>query len=87
MLFIYFVYIISLFALLLYHAVLTNLHRGQNGRLSPDDIFRCIFVCEKLVFWSNFTGVCSKRQVNNNPALVQIMAYRQEDFLQYADPT
>ena len=49
---------------------------GQNGRHFADDIFRCIFMNEKLCIlmkiWLKFVP---KGPIDNNPALVQIMAW------------
>ena len=49
---------------------------GQNGRHSADDIFLCIFVnemfCNLLQISLKFVP---KGQIDNNPALVYIMAW------------
>ena len=48
---------------------------GQNGRHFADDIFKCIFLNEKLCILIRislkFVSMCP---INNIPALVQIMA-------------
>ena len=49
---------------------------GQNGRLFADDVFRCIFVNEKFFIWVKISlKFVTKGPVDNNPALVQIMAW------------
>ena len=50
----------------------------QNGRYYPDDIFKCIFLNERhfLLIRISQTFV-SKDPINNNTALVQLMARRQ----------
>ena len=50
---------------------------GQNGRLFADDIFRCIFVNENFCILINISlKFVPKGPIDNNPALVQIMAWR-----------
>ena len=59
------------------HFMGTNitLRQRQNGRHFPDDIFKCIFLNEKdwisNTIWLKFVN---KGPINNNTALVQIMA-------------
>ena len=49
----------------------------QNGRPFADDIFRCIFVNEKFCIWIKISlKLIPKGPIGNNPALVQIMAWR-----------
>ena len=49
---------------------------GQHGHLFADNIFRCIFMNEKLCILIKISlkFVC-QGQIDNNPALVQIMAW------------
>ena len=52
-------------------ALVTPLLPGQDGRLFADDIFRCIFVNEKLcVFMEMSLKFVPKGPIVNNPALV-----------------
>ena len=49
---------------------------GQNGCHFTDDIFRCIFVNEKIcIFIEISLKFVPKGPIHNNPALVQIMAW------------
>ena len=50
---------------------------GQNGRHFADDVLKCIFVNENccVLIEISLKYVC-KVPINNNPALVQIMAWR-----------
>ena len=49
---------------------------GQNGRLFADDIFRCIFVNEQFCFFIKISlKFVPKSPIDNNPALVKIMAW------------
>ena len=51
---------------------------GQNGRHFADDIFRCIFMNEKICILIKISlKFVPKGPIDNNPALVQIMAWRQ----------
>ena len=50
---------------------------GQNGSFFVDDIFRCIFVNEKFCILVKISlKIILKGPIDNNPALVQIMAWR-----------
>ena len=54
-----------------------TLRPRQNSRHFPDDIFKCVFLNENV--WISIEislKFVSKGQINNNPALVQIMAWR-----------
>ena len=56
---------------------LNALKPKQNGRLFPDDIFKCIFFNENV--WISIKippKFVPKGSINNIPALVQIMAWR-----------
>ena len=59
------------------HPGVNTLSPRQNGRHFPDDIFNCIFLNEN-VWISNGISLkfVPKGQINNIPALVQIMAWR-----------
>ena len=50
----------------------------QNGCHFTDDIFRCIFVNEKICILIKISlKFVAKGPIDNNPALVEIMAWRQ----------
>ena len=50
----------------------------QNSRYFADDIFRCILVNEKLCILNKISlKLIPKGPIDNNPALVQIMVWRQ----------
>ena len=54
-----------------------SLKPRQNGRLFPDDIFKCIFVNDNVLIPMKISlKFVPKGPVNNIPALVQIMACR-----------
>ena len=56
---------------------LTHWGRYKNGRQFPDDIFKCIFVDEKVwIFLKISLKFVSKFRIYNIPALAQIMAWR-----------
>ena len=59
------------------HPLPTHTHTpGQNGRHFADDISRCIFVNEKFCILIKISlKFVPKGPINNNPALVQIMAW------------
>ena len=49
---------------------------GQNGRLFADDIFRCIYTNEKFCILVKISlNLVRKGPNDNNPALVQVMAW------------
>ena len=57
--------------------IVNTLRPRQNGRHFPDDIFKCIFLNENI--WISIKislKFVPKGPINNNPALVQIMAWR-----------
>ena len=68
--------------------VLVNTLRPiQNGRLLADDIFTCIFLNEKV--WISIKislTFVPKGPINNIPALVQIMAWRQPGDKPLSEP-
>ena len=52
------------------------LRSAQNGHLMWDDIFKCIFVNEKFRIWIEISlNFVPKGPIDNNPALVKIMAW------------
>ena len=60
------------------HNQFNTLRPRQNGRHFPDDIFKCIFLNENV--WISIKislKFVPKVPINNIPALVQIMAWRQ----------
>ena len=57
---------------------LITLRPRQNGRHLPDDIFKCIFLNGNLRFFIKISlKFVPKGPINNIPALVQTMAWRQ----------
>ena len=55
-----------------------TLRPRQNGRRFPDDIFKCIFLNENARISIKISlKFVPKGPINNIPALVQIMAWRQ----------
>ena len=60
---------------------------GQNGRHFADDIFRCIFVNEKFcVFVKISLKFVPKGLIDNNPALVLIMASCRKGYKPLSEP-
>ena len=54
---------------------LTPLRPRHNGRHFPDDIFKCIFLNENVYISIKISlKFASRGEINNNPALVKIMA-------------
>ena len=50
---------------------------GQHGRRLEDDIFRCIFVNENICILLKMSlKFVPRGPIDNNPVLVQIMAWR-----------
>ena len=51
---------------------------GQNGHHFADDTLKCIFIMKTFVFWLIKLSLkfVSKGAIDNNPTLVQIMAWR-----------
>ena len=59
----------------------------QSGRLFADDIFRCIFVNEKFCILVEISlKFIPKGPIDNNPALVQIMAWRRTSDKPLSEP-
>ena len=57
----------------------------QNGRHFAADTFKCIFVNENLFFQISLKFV-PKGPINNKPALVQLMAWRQTGDMPLPEP-
>ena len=59
----------------------------QDGRHFPDDMFKCIFLSENIsiVIYISLKFV-PKSQINNIPALVEIMACRQPGDKPLSEP-
>ena len=66
---------------------INTLRPRQNGRHFADDIFKCIFLNENV--WISI-GISLKfvprGPINNIPALVQIMAWRQSGYKPLSEP-
>ena len=64
-----------------------TLRLRQDGRLFPDDIFKCIFFSEnvQILIKISLTFV-PKAPINNIPALVQIMAWRRSGNKPLSEP-
>ena len=71
-----------------YNLILLNtLRPRQDGRYFPDDIFKCIFLNENV--WISITiplKFIPKGPTNNNPALIQIMAWCQPGDKPLSEP-
>ena len=68
-------------------AVINTLRPIQNGRHFADDIFKCIFLNENA--WISLKislKFVPKGPINNNPALVQIMAWRRSGDKPLSEP-
>ena len=59
------------------HQCINSCPPEQNGRHFADDVFRCIFMNEKFSILNKISlKIVAKGPIDNNPALVQIMAWR-----------
>ena len=64
-----------------------TLRPRQNGRHFPDDIFKCIFLNEKVLILIKISlKLIPKGSINNIPALVQIMAWRRPGDKPLSEP-
>ena len=64
-----------------------TLRPRQDGRLFPDDIFKCIFLNENAwILLEILLKFVPKVQINNIPALVQIMAWRRSGDKPLSEP-
>ena len=63
---------------------INTLRPGQHGRHFADDIFTCIFINENFCILIKFSlKYVRKDPIDNNPALVQIMAWRRHYLNQW----
>ena len=68
-------------------ACLNSLRLRQNGRCFPDDIFKCFFLTDNVWILINISlKFVPKGQINNIPALVQIMAWCRPDDKPLSEP-
>ena len=66
---------------------INSCHPPRNGRHFADDIFKCIFVNEKFCILNGFSRkFVPKSLINNIPALVEIMAWRQSGDKPISEP-
>ena len=66
---------------------LNTLRPRQNGRHTPDDVFRCIFLNENLWIWIKIPlKFVPEGPINNIAALVQIMAWRRPGDKPLSEP-
>ena len=87
------IYIYMCVLQLLIHALtstaifINTLRPRQNGRHFADDIFKCIFSNENAWISLKFSlKFVPKGPINNNPALVQIMAWRRSGDKPLSEP-
>ena len=67
--------------------LLNTLRPRQDGRHFADDIFKCIFFNENGCILITFSLKCiCKGAIDNNPALVQIMAWRRSGDKPLSEP-
>ena len=64
---------------------INTLRPRQNGRHFPDDIFNCFFLNENVSILISLKFV-SKGQINNVPALVQIVAWQRPGDKPLSEP-
>ena len=66
---------------------LNTLRPRQNGCHFPDDIFKCIFLNDNVWIWiKSSLKFVPRGLINNIPALVQIMAWRQPGDKPLSEP-
>ena len=66
---------------------INTLRPRQNGRHFPDDIFKCIFLNKNVWIPIKISlQFVPKGPINNNPALVQIMAWRRPGGKPLSEP-
>ena len=64
-----------------------TLRPGQNGRRFPDDIFNCIFLNENVGLSLKISlEFIPNIRINNNPSLVQLMAWRRPGDKPISEP-
>ena len=67
--------------------LVNTLRPRQDGRLFPDDILKCIFLNEnELISIKISLKFVHKGPINNNPSLVQIMAWRRSGDKPLSEP-
>ena len=67
--------------------MINSLRPRQNGRLFADDTFKCIFLNENIgISTKNSLKFVPKGLINNIPALVLIMAWRQPGDKPLSEP-
>ena len=72
---------------LMYSTIVNTLRPRQDGRHFADDIFTCIFDNENCCFYIKFSlKYVRKGPIDNNPALVQIMAWRRSGDKSLSEP-
>ena len=70
-----------------FDVIVNTLRPWQNGRHFPDDIFNRIFLNKNVRIPINFSlKFVPKGPINNNPALVQIMAWRRSGDKPLSEP-
>ena len=70
-----------------YEGIVYTVRPRQDGHHFADDIFKCIFVIENVRISLKFSmKFVSKIQMNNIPALVQMMAWRQPGDKPLSEP-
>ena len=66
---------------------INSLRPGQDGRRFADDIFTCIFINENCCILIKFSlKYVRKDPIDNNPALVQTMAWRRSEDKTLSEP-
>ena len=69
------------------HGGLNTLRTRQNGRRFADDTFKRIFLNENIRIWIKISlKFVPKGPINNNPALVQIMAWHRSGNKPLSEP-
>ena len=70
-----------------FYPILNTLRQRQNGRHIANDIFKCIFLNENTSISINISlKFVPEGQINNIPALVQIMAWRRLGAMPLSEP-
>ena len=75
------IYVSQYLSFVTHVSIMTNINTlrpRQHGRYVADDIFKCIFFNENILILIQISlKFVPKGQFDNNPALVQIMAWQQ----------
>ena len=69
-----------------YVGQLNSSSRGQNGRHLADDIFKRIFMNERVELFTKISLKFPKSQIDSSPALVQIMIWRRIGDETFSEP-